>query len=443
MGLPGGWCDSPGHRPAAEAPRLASSPSTKTGEALAFNARQVGHSDIGGLGDALQVCGQKRGDRYYLYLGHIWSGGLTILDVTDPTSPGPIAYIPSPTPNTWHINLQVADDLLLVANERMIPGWGPLPPDSPFVAGVQVYDVRDPHSPRKLGAWHTTGSGTHRNWYAGGRYAYLSTSEDGFAGRFLLVLDLADPESPREVGRWWVPGQAVKLGEKPWWPTERGRGHYTLHGCIVAGGLAYLAYEDFGLKVLDVTDPTRPELVGEISTHPPFGGYTHTTLPLPGQKLVIASEETIAYNCQEEQKRIWLIDVREPSHPVTFATMPLPVEPPGEPPWCQKGGRFGPHNLHENRPGSFYSETLVFSAFHNAGLRVYDIRDPFRPREVAWFIPAPPERLFDPRPKAPRAISTQDVYVDDRGYCFITDYNAGLYVVELEGEARQLMALPT
>jgi hypothetical protein len=31
--------------------------------------------------------------------------------------------------------------------------------------------------------------------------------------------------------------------------------------------------------------------------------------------------------------------------------------------------------------------------------------------------------------------------MDDRGYCVITDYNAGLYIVELEGEARQLMGL--
>ncbi len=51
------------------------------------------------------------------------------------------------------------------------------------------------------------------------------------------------------------------------------------------------------------------------------------------------------------------------------------------------------------------------------------------------------ERMYDPRPHAPRTVSSQDVYVDDRGYCFLTDYNAGLYVVELEEEARQLAGL--
>jgi hypothetical protein len=407
--------------------------------ALTHNTRQVGYSDVNGRGDALQVCGQKRNGRYYLYMGHLWSGGASVLDVTDPAAPEVIHHFEKPTPNTWHINLQVADDLLMLANERIIPGWGTLPPDSPYEAGVQFYDVRDPGSPRKLGAWQTSGSGTHRNWYAGGKYAYLSASEDGYAGRFLLVLDVSDPENPREASRWWLPGQAVKLGEKPWWPTEHGRGHYTFHGGIVSGDLAYLAYEDFGLRIVNLADLDRPRLVGEISMHPPFAGHTHTTLPLPCRDLVVAAEETILYNCQEEQKRIWLIDVRDPTHPVSFGTLPLPVEPPGEPPWCEKGGRFGPHNLHENRPGAFQSETLVFNAFFNAGLRVYDIRDPFKPREVAWFIPPVPERMYDPRPNAPRTISSQDVYVDDRGYCFLSDYNAGLYVIELEGEAQALM----
>ena len=39
-------------------------------------------------------------------------------------------------------------------------------------------------------------------------------------------------------------------------------------------------------------------------------------------------------------------------------------------------------------------------------------------------------------------LSSEDVYVDDRGYCFLTDHSAGLYVVALEGEARDLMGLP-
>lgn len=403
------------------------------------NSRQVGWTDMNGCPDALQIVGTKLRDRYYVVCGHFISGGVSILDVTDPACPGVVCHLPSETPNTWNINVQVAGTLMMVANERIIPGWGALPPESPWVAGVQMYDIGDPSAPRKLGAWHTSGTGTHRNWYDGGRFAYLTTSEDGYEGRFLLILDLSDPEHPTEAGRWWVPGQALKHGEKPTWSGGHGRFHATLHGPIVAGNLAFLAYEDLGLKILDVSDPTHPVLIGECNTKPPFAGYTHTTLPLMGRNLVVAAEETIAFNCEEEQKRIWLIDVRDLGHPVPFQTLPLPMEPPGAPRWCEKGLRFGPHNLHENRPGAFQTENLVFNAFFNAGLRVWDIRDPFRPREVAAFMAPNPARAMDYRPGAMPVLSSEDVYVDDRGYCFLTDHNAGLYVVEMEGEARDLM----
>ena len=52
----------------------------------------------------------------YLYVGHFWSGGVSILDISDPKHPKPVTYIPCPR-NTWNTNIQVADDLLLVADE--------------------------------------------------------------------------------------------------------------------------------------------------------------------------------------------------------------------------------------------------------------------------------------------------------------------------------------
>ena len=410
-------------------------------EAYRVNTRQVAWTDMNGCPDALQIVGTKIGGRYYVICGHFTSGGVSILDVTDPSEPTVVHHLLSETPNTWNINVQVGGNVMMVANERIIPGWGPLPPDSPWAAGVQFYDISDPSAPRRLGSWTTSLTGTHRNWYVGGRYAYLTVSEEGYSGRFFLILDVSDLENPTEAGRWWVPGQALRLGETPSWPSDHGRFHGTLHGPIIAGNLAYLAYEDLGLKILDISELSKPRLVGECNTKPPFAGYTHTTLPLPNRNLLVAAEETIAFNCEEEQKRIWLVDIREPSHPVPFQTLPLPVEPPGAPTWAEKGLRFGPHNLHENRPGAFQSDTLVFNAFFNAGLRVWDIRDPFRPREVAAFMAPNPERATDFRPGAVPVLSSEDVYVDDRGYCFLTDHSAGLYVVELEGEARQLMNL--
>jgi hypothetical protein len=85
----------------------------------------------------------------------------------------------------------------------------------------------------------------------------------------------------------------------------------------------------------------------------------------------------------------WLIDVRDPSNPVSIATLPTPAEED----FCAKGAKFGPHNLHENRPGSMQSEELLFATYHNAGLRIHDIRDAFQPKEVGYYVPLPLNEL--------------------------------------------------
>jgi len=51
---------------------------------------------------------------------------------------------------------------------------------------------------------------------------------------------------------------------------------------------------------------------------------------------------------------------------------------PSEADYCAKGGNFGAHNLHENRPGAFQSSRLIFATYYNAGVRVYDIDNPFQ-----------------------------------------------------------------
>jgi ABC-type Na+ transport system ATPase subunit NatA len=161
---------------------------------------------------------------------------------------------------------------------------------------------------------------------------------------------------------------------------------------------------------------------------PPFGGGTHAALPLPDRGLAIVEDEGIADNCGDGIKYTWVVDVREPTNPVTIATFPTPV---GDD-YCAKGGHAGPHNLHENRPGSFQSSEAIFTTYQNAGVRIFDIRNPFQPAEIAHYVPPAPERLFDTRPNRPRVIQTCDVFVD-RNALYVTDYNAGLYIFEYSG----------
>jgi hypothetical protein len=169
-------------------------------------------------------------------------------------------------------------------------------------------------------------------------------------------------------------------------------------------------------------------LISHRNYAPPFAGGAHTPLPLPGRKLLALADEATSANCANGLAYTWLIDVREPSNPVSIATLPTPAEED----FCAKGAKFGPHNLHENRPGSLQTEELIFATYHNAGLRIFDIRDPFQPRQVGYFVPPPPERIVDQRPNPAKVIQSCDVFVDANGIMYLTDTNAGLYILQYE-----------
>jgi hypothetical protein len=152
-------------------------------------------------------------------------------------------------------------------------------------------------------------------------------------------------------------------------------------------------------------------------------------LPLPDRNLLIVADEAVADAEADGRKRVWVFDTREPANPISIATFPVPADIN----YVGKGGHFGPHNLHENRKGSFVSSSLIFATWQNAGVRVFDITDPYEPREIGAFVPAAPTRMIDRRPGRPRVIQSADVFVDADGLIYATDYNAGLSIIEFSG----------
>jgi hypothetical protein len=41
--------------------------------------------------------------------------------------------------------------------------------------------------------------------------------------------------------------------------------------------------------------------------------------------------------------------------------------------------------------------------------------------------------MYDPRPNRPRVIQSADCFVDAQGMMYVTDTNAGLYVLQFDG----------
>jgi hypothetical protein len=75
----------------------------------------------------------------------------------------------------------------------------------------------------------------------------------------------------------------------------------------------------------------------------------------------------------------------------------------------------------------------VFATYQNAGVRAYNIDDPFRPKEIGYYVPPNPERMMDPRPNRPQIMMSADCYVDPNGVMYVTDPNAGLNILQFEG----------
>ena len=111
--------------------------------------------------------------------------------------------------------------------------------------------------------------------------------------------------------------------------------------------------------------------------------------------------------------------------------------------FCSRGGRFGTHSSSESFTPIYYKRVL-FIAHFNAGVRAVDIRDPYHPKEIGYYIPAVTDKT-DKRcvgqgaeQHCKIAIQTNNVDVDDRGYVYSADRaNTGMHILELTGPARQ------
>jgi hypothetical protein len=370
-----------------------------------WNLNLVGHEPMGGEGDCMHV----NVTHGFAYVGHMGDRGTSIVDVRDPRRPQRVGRIASP-PNTHGHKVQIVGDILLVNREKIPLTRGP------FVAGMDVYDVSRPAEPRHLAFWACGGKGVHRMTYWEPPYAYVTCGADDVSNQFLAIVDLTDPSRPRTVSTWALPGMKAGDGGQPAWGDDW---TVKLHHVIVREGLAYGAWWDEGVVILDVTRPEAPAFVSQLRFGHDVSRASHTACPLPGRDVLVVTEERWDDGCVGVPPNTRLVDISDPAQPDVSAIFPVP-----EGDFCGRGGRFGPHNVHEPRPGSLIDGSTVYLTYFNAGLRVYDVADATRPIEIAWYVPDPP-------PGQP-AIQLNDVLVGADGLIYVTDrVGGGLYVLEL------------
>jgi hypothetical protein len=167
-------------------------------------------------------------------------------------------------------------------------------------------------------------------------------------------------------------------------------------------------------------------------------GNFRTGRPEKRDFIVVVNEST-QNECHEDYHMMFMVDITDEKKPYGVSNFHVP-ESSGN--FCARGGRFGTHSSNEDM-GPIYYKRLVFIAWFNAGVRVVDIRNPFTPKEVAYYIPAINEKTArrciteGGVERCKTAIQTNNAEVDDRGYIYIVDRaNTGMHILELTGTAR-------
>ena len=446
----------------------------------ASNMKLVGWNDLQAR-SAYQPTIHKQGDRYIAYIGHHGgtddvptpvnpitgkpeNNGTSIVDVTDPAHPNYLHHIPG-APGTYEAGgaqmVRVCDGAQLPKGDKsavyMLRTFGG--------EAHEIWNVADPANPKLLARLDGL-KDTHKSWWeCDTGIAYLvSGAPDWRTRRMTQIYDLSDPVHPVKIRDFGLPGQ--EPGATGQVPTE-------LHGPISTGPEGNRVFFGYGTNkggVIQIVDrkkllegpkePTPDNLrapeVGRLLMSAWNGA--HTTFPMlkmpvaefandkegKTRDIVMIVDEAILNECNEPRQMIWFADVTIESRPTIISTYTVP-EASGH--FCERGGRFGSHSSNESMAPVFYKK-VAFIAWFNAGVRAIDVRDPYHPKEIGYFIPSITDKTdkrcvkVDGKDRCKVAIQTNNVETDDRGYVYIVDRaNTGMHILGLDGAARQVAGL--
>jgi hypothetical protein len=447
----------------------------------ALNMRLVGANDLQAR-SAYQPTIHHQGDRWIAYIGHHGGtdqvpdpinpltgkaepNGTSMVDVTDPAHPRYLRHLPGQE-GTYESG---GAQMVRICDGKTLPKGDPNAVYMLRTFGGQaheIWNVADPANPVLV----TRIDGlkdTHKSWWEcdTGIALLVSGAPDWRTRRMTEVYDLSDPAHPAKIRDFGLPGQ--EPGSTGAVPTE-------LHGPISLGPRSNRVYFGYGtnkggfLQIVDrdkllngPKEPTPDNLRYPEVARMPMSAFNgaHTTFPMNGMRIaefakdkdgqtrdiVMIVDEAILNECNEPRQMVWFADVTTETRPMIISSFTVP-EASGN--FCQRGGRFGAHSSNESMAPVFYRK-MAFIAFFNAGVRALDIRDPYHPREVGYFIPAITDKTdkrcvtIEGGARCKVAIQTNNVETDERGYIYIVDRaNTGLHILELSGEARAVAGLP-
>jgi len=281
----------------------------------------------------------------YVYIAGI-SGGLMVLDASDPTNPTEVRVMTDLSPRRVALDA----NFLYVANTTDV--------------GFQAFSLTDPEAPQASGQFEAPE--TIYSLFASDAHLYLSSWDR------LWAYSLADPAHPASLGSYpqWGASDLFALGDSlyalasdslyiidasdPAHLTQAGVYSPTTRGALfVLGNHAYLL-PPTRLEIVDVSTPSAPGKVGEL------GGFRFAA------DVFVTQGSTIAYIVDENG--LHTVDVSDPTSPHVLASIGTWGEPAAI--WVWNDIAFVGSNA-----GSYPDLQFVIEAF--------DVSDPANPTQVA------------------------------------------------------------
>ena len=272
------------------------------------------------------------------------SGGLMILDISDPSAPFPALNLPLPG---------VLEDLFILDHHAYIAAGE---------AGLVILDIENPLLPEMVGQYDSP------YWasavFAESDYAYL-----GDSGAGLRVVDISSPSMPVAIGYAPVHGditEVIKEGNYvfmvqnynapygyecsfrsidvslPTNPVIQGSCYFdgSVYGFSISGAYAAAATH-MGLRTVDLSNPTQPEISGFLS------------YDLSGEQAAQVDQ----YLYLTGNDGIWIFNISDPIHPTSEKLLSA--------------------NSHVEAVQT--RDSLLFVAGHDPELEVFDITLPLNP----------------------------------------------------------------
>lgn len=333
-------------------------------------------------------------------------GGFALVDASDPAKP---VLVSKTITRGYGADVKLSDDAGTVL--MSLQGFGGsactlfagdvVPPrPSRGTCGLQVWDASDKAEPRFLWTLPSSSGGSHMlDFEVLHGVATLAMAAQGTPQSVPFAVLLGD-RTPMTVGRadtGFVHDVTLRLD-----PLEPSR------------SLAFVANWDSGVRVYDITDPSRPALLGHWVPPPGSGGRIHTVMPmaLEGRRIVVAEQENFG---QDVVSKLFFLDATDLGNIVLLGTW---QNPDGK--MANEGFvRWSTHNFN-------IVDGKLYLAHYHGGVLVLDVSSLAKlaaPPILANVLPAMPPVAGAFGSDVPL---TWDA-VPHGGVVWATDINTGLY----------------